>query len=394
MARGEPMKIAGIIAEYNPFHTGHAWHIAQTRLLTGCDYVVVCMDGHFTQRGELALFSKWARVRMALSCGADAVFELPTLFALRTADVFARAGVTILGRLGCDALSFGCEITDLNLIRTLSRIREHEPPEISADIQNRLKSGQSHARARGEATAANLGIAPKLLGQPNLILGVEYIRWIDALGLPMMPVAVPRQGRYHDAEMGEFASASAIRGAFLRGESPLALRYIPRDAQPWAIPEDLHPLDDLLLYRLRNMPLTALRALPDISEGLEHRLCRLCRENSTCEALLDALKCKRYTHARLSRLLAHALLGTTQSALDAHPTPTFARLLGMRANAGPLLRELHARASLPIAASPYVIAEDEVFQFECRAADIWALAHNRPESRLPGREFTEKFVRL
>ena len=105
------MRIAGIIAEYNPFHRGHAWHIARTRE-AGCDRVIVCMDGHFTQRGEAAILSRWDRARMALACGADAVFELPTLFAVRTADAFARGGVGILAGLGVDVLSFGSEITD------------------------------------------------------------------------------------------------------------------------------------------------------------------------------------------------------------------------------------------------------------------------------------------
>ena len=118
------MRIAGIIAEYNPFHNGHAWHIARTRE-AGYDGVIVCMGGHFTQRGEPAMLSKWDRARMALACGADAVFELPALFAVRTADAFARGGVAILGGLGADALSFGSEIDDMALLqKRLAALRE------------------------------------------------------------------------------------------------------------------------------------------------------------------------------------------------------------------------------------------------------------------------------
>ncbi|MBQ7885516.1 MAG: nucleotidyltransferase family protein, partial [Clostridia bacterium] len=123
------MKIAGIIAEYNPFHNGHAHHILSTREKTGCDYVVVCMSGSFTQRGEAACMDKWTRAHIALECGADAVFDLPALFAVRTADAFARGGVEILGGLGCDFLSFGSELADPELLQKLASLRENEPPE-------------------------------------------------------------------------------------------------------------------------------------------------------------------------------------------------------------------------------------------------------------------------
>ena len=152
-------------------------------------------------------------------------------------------------------------------------------------------------------------------------------------------------------------------------------------------------MDDMLMMKLRAMSLDDLAALPDAGEGLEHRLYRLCRETSTRASLLEAMKCKRYTHVRLSRLLTHALLDVTQAELDACPLPTYARLLGMRRGAEPLLRELDRRATLPIAASFAPIRDEPVFRLECRATDIWALLHDDPALRLPGREYTEKFIR-
>ena len=164
------MKIAGIIAEYNPFHNGHAYHIQRTRELSGCDYVVVCMAGHFTQRAEPACMSKWARARIALSCGADAVFELPAMFAVRSADAFARGGVHILADLGVDLLSFGSETEDMALLRDLAALRAEEPEPLSLRIREKLDAGMSHARARGEAVGEYLGMDPRRLNQPNLIL--------------------------------------------------------------------------------------------------------------------------------------------------------------------------------------------------------------------------------
>lgn len=384
------MRIAGIIAEYNPFHRGHAWQIARTRE-AGCDRVIVCMGGHFTQRGEAAILSKWDRARMALACGADAVFELPALFAVRTADAFARGGVGILAGLGVDVLSFGSEITDMPLLRALASLRDREPEAVSAAISQKLDAGMAHARAWGEAVGAYLGVAPELLNRPNAVLAAEYIRALERLAPAVTPLAIPRQGDYHDAAMGAFASATAIRAAFARGNVSQALEAIPEPARPWASPEALHPMDDMLLYRLRQMTPEALAALPDVGEGLEHRLYRLCRSASGREALLDGLKCKRYTRARLSRILTYALLGLDRAALEAAPQPGYARLIGLRRGSEGLLGALKVRAGLPIV-SGGDLRGDPCFEWECRATDTWSLMHDDPRLRIAGREYTEKFV--
>lgn len=386
------MKIAGIIAEYNPFHNGHAWHVKETRRLTGCDYVVACMDGHFTQRGEPTPFSKWSRARMALNSGVDAVFELPALWAVCPADAFARGGVAILGGLGVDALSFGCEIDNVETLEAMADIAIKEPTSVSKMIQAGLSRGESHARARGNAIADYLNLPREAVNAPNLILGVEYIRSSREQGFSILPVPILRRGDYHDATLDPFASASAIRAAIARGEA--VEHCLPTEALPFAEPERLHAMDDLLLWRLRQMSLDEMANLPEAGEGIEHRLYRLCRESGSREALLNALKCKRYTYARLSRMLTHALLGFDRETLAAHPLPVCARLLGMRNDAAPLLKELKRRTTIPIAASINQLADDFAFQFECRVTDLWALLHDAPERRGAGRELREKFVKV
>ena len=385
------MKIAGIIAEYNPFHNGHAHHIAQTREKTGCDYVVVCMSGSFTQRGEAACLDKWTRAEMALKCGADAVFDLPAPFAVATADLFARGGVEILGGLGCDFLSFGSETADLELLRRLAGLRETEPPELSAAIRRKLSEGKSHARARGEAVAELLGVEPELLNSPNMILASEYIR---AIRRDMRPVAIPRTGGYHDSALGHFASASAIRAAVERGDIPAAQECVPLHCREMLGKIAMHQPDDLLLHTLRSMSEAQLAALPGVGEGLERRVLKCAREAGSREELLGMLKCKRYTHARLSRLCAHAMLGITREFLLAHPLPDYARLLGMRADAQPLMAELKKRSRLPIISDPTKLTGNEIFQLECRATDLRALLCDKIEERRAGQEFTRKFVRV
>ena len=385
------MKIAGIIAEYNPFHRGHAHHIAETRRKTGCDYVVVCMNGAFTQRGEAACLDLHTRARMALLCGADAVFLLPAMFAVRTADVFAKGGVAILGMLGCDILSFGSETDDLSLLKKLAQIRESEPAEISGALQQKLSQGMSHARARGEALAEYLGVDPEIISGPNAILGSEYIRAIGQLDLDMQPVAIPRIGGYHDDQLHEFASASAIRRAMQENKAA-ASAFVPEAVQTFIKNAPLmHEPDDLLLHILRGMSESEIAALPDVNEGLECRIKKCAQTAAGRSDLIEMVKCKRYTHARLSRLCAHALLGLTEDMAKRHPLPEYAYLIGMRSDAKPLLAELSTRSKLPILSSP---VDDEVFHLECKAADLRALMCDAPEQRRAGQMYTQKFVRV
>lgn len=442
------MKIAGIIAEYNPFHSGHAHHIRETRRLSGCDFVVVCMAGSYTQRGEAACLDKWSRTQSALLCGADAVFELPALWAVRPADAFARGGVAILAGLGCDCLSFGSEAAELPLLRALAELREDEPESLAAAVRGGLEQGKSHARARGEALAAHLNLPPELLNSPNLILGAEYVRAAGALGAELEIIPIPRHGRYHSAALGAqpeaaapgsggagtqpavhrsgcaaggeaeaahrpggaadkeaaasgatpaggFASASAIRAALAAGRMEEALACVPPAARALlAAAPRMHAPDDLLLHALRRMTRAKLENLPDAPEGLGDRVAHCAQAAASRAELIEAVKCKRYTYARISRLCAHALLELDRDLCARHPLPEYARLIGMRADARSLLAELKRRATLPITSDATRLAGSEVFQLECRATDLRALQCDDPAVRAAGQEFTQKFVRV
>ena len=155
------MRVTGIICEYNPFHNGHALHLARARALSGADYVVCVMSGSFTQRGEAAIFDKWSRARSALENGADAVFELPALYALSPADGFARAGVSLLHDLGVVThLSFGVESHAAAQLDTLAALTQHESPQVKARIRQGLDQGQTLPRARAQR-AEPLGLHPR-----------------------------------------------------------------------------------------------------------------------------------------------------------------------------------------------------------------------------------------
>lgn len=387
------MKIAGIIAEYNPFHSGHAYHIQQTREITGCDYVIACMSGSFVQRGEAACMDKWQRCEMALKGGADAVIELPTLFALRTADAFALGGVALLDGVGCDFLSFGSENADLTLLQAAAELRECEPPEFSRMLKAALSEGKSHARAFGEAASKYLS---QPIDAPNALLGVEYIRAIYRLNGKIKPVAIARIGDYHaqDIDGAGFASASAIRRAMQEGNIEAARSGVPENLRDYIAAVSMHAPDDLLLHTLRNMSAEEISALPDVCEGLENRVLKCAQQASTAAELIDAIKCKRYTYLRLMRLCAHAMLHLTQDLTQRHPLPEYARLIGLRSDAQPLMREIAKRSRLPIISDAAALRDNEIFRLECRATDLRALMCNTPGERIANQEFTRRFVRV
>lgn len=380
------MRTVGVIAEYNPFHQGHAWQLRQARELAHADAVVVVMSSCFTQRGEAALLSPADRARMALACGADAVFSLPALWSVRDAEHFALGGVALLHALGVDALSFGAETADTERLWAAARLLEQPGEDLSAAIQNHMSRGLPWPEALAAAAEEVSPSTGALLASPNNTLAVCYLRTMLRLGARMDVYPVPRQGDYHDTAISEaFSSATALRGAILRGDWQGAKSAMPKEA--YAILRDaalhgrLHrpeALDLPLLYRLRGMSDSELGQLPDLSEGIEQRLRNTTLSTASRENLLQAAKTRRYPYARLSRLSTHALLGFTDELLAGTPLPPAAWLLGLRDTARPLLKQLSASGFPIIAKAADYDRAQPWFQAELRAYDIWALGAGLP----------------
>lgn len=398
------MRIAGIVSEYNPFHNGHAHHIAETRAMGRCDAVVAVMSGNFTQRGEPAAFDKWARARMALLCGADAVFELPAFYALQSADWFAAGAVSVLDGLGLDCLSFGSETPDTARLEALSRMWDDEPEGLKAGIRRGMREGKPHPRARAEALADWLedDSAADALASPNAVLGAMYLRRLRHLASGMEPIAVRRAGAgYHDERVqGQIASATAVRRAlFAGGEWRMAVpeptaEIIDEETGKGGGPVTAEAFSQMLLYALRSG-----NALPDASEGLDNRMRKAASTAGTMEEFYAAAKCKRYTMARIKRAAMQALLGVTAEdiGLIRREQPAYARLLGYSTRAGGLVSELVRRTRIPFIAraaefKPEGSAMERLWQIDLRAGDIYALAQRNPALRRGGRDFTERMI--
>lgn len=405
------MKIAGIVAEYNPFHSGHAHHIQRTRDPDGgcrATHIAVVMSGSFVQRGEPALLPKAERVRMALAGGADLVLELPLPWSMASAEGFAFGAVAILDALGCvDAISFGSECGDAAALQKAAALLES--PRFGQLLRYRLEDGISFPEARQKAVADIAGQkTAALFSRPNNTLGIEYLKALTRLGSAMHPFTIPRFGAEHDEmqPLGDVASASYIRRLAAAGRLLNAAPFLPpacyailsEASQTGRCPAAVSRLERGLLARFREMAPADWRQVPGVSEGLENRLTEAARQAGGWEDLLERIKTRRYPLTRLQRLLWAAFLGIP-AGLEKE-RPPYARILGLNAKGEEILaavKEIALPGAIPLVSRPGRIdtlgeAAKQVWQLENRAADLYALT--LPQPYPCGTEYTTGVIRM
>ena len=354
------MKICGVVAEYNPFHRGHAFQLRQIRRLLGPDTAIVCcMSGDYVQRGEPAVISKWARAERAVRCGADLVVELPSPWSLQSAEGFARASVGLLSALGCVTdLAFGAECPEIDRLRRLAALLlEHET---AAATLLELRQGIPYAAARERALHQQVRQEAALLRQPNNILAVEYCKAVKTLGSPFQLHALPRRGPGHD-QQGEregFCSASQLRAMLAEGKLEQALALLPpesrrilaREAAAGRAPALARQGDRAAMARLWRMPPAELAGLPGAAEGLENRLYQAIQQSHTVMEACDRAKTKRYAHSRLRRMALCAFLDI--SAGEAAAPPPYLNLLAFSQRGRAVLAQCRKTAALPLITKP------------------------------------------
>lgn len=393
------MKVAGIVAEYNPFHTGHAFQIEQTRARLGehCAVVAV-MSGNWVQQADCAIADKWTRARLALMGGADLVLELPTVWACSTAESFARGTVSILNACGVvDALSFGSECGDIEGLKRVATCLDS--PEYGLRVRERINDGATFAVCRQQAVEDLLGAQlGGLLSKPNNNLGVEYIRTLNALASKIEPMTVLREGAAHNStgQTAQFISATQIRMELADGNWDAAQPYLIEGGR--ALLErytvtrvGLAQVERAILTRLRTMTARDWEKLPDsgAGEGLPQRLERAGKSCVSVDDFFEQAKTKRYTRARLSRLVLWAYLGLT--AADVPAAPPYIRVLGFNERGREVLRQMKEHTALPILTKPAHARElDEtgrkLFELEARCTDLYDLCFETVPT--PGREWT------
>lgn len=378
------MAVVGVIAEYNPFHKGHAWQLSALRRRLGEDAAVIaCMSGSFVQRGSFAVLRKHARAEAALQCGVDLVLELPTPWSSAGAERFAQGGVAALAATGIAThLAFGCECGSLTPLRAAADCLE--APAYHEALRRFLSQGITFAAARQAAVQALAGSAADCLSRPNDILAVEYLRALRSLGAAMEPVALPRTGAGHDSgEESECPSASAIRRMLLEDgpwrdvlPEPSAA-ILSREIRAGRAPARIENCQRAVLSQLRRMAEEDFRPYDGGNEGLYRRFYAAVRAGRNVEEILSAAKTKRYPLSRLRRMLLHSYLGVPPASQG--ETPPYLRVLGANGRGRALLGRMRKQAALPVITKPGHIRRlggeaQRIFDQESRCTDLYMLA--------------------
>lgn len=364
-------KVLGIVAEYNPFHTGHKYHILESKRKSGAEYVVAVMSGNFTQRGEPALFNKWKRSELAIKAGVDLVIELPFVFACNSAEFFAKGSVGILNGLGIvDYISFGSE---LGVIEDLSKTAElliNETDSFKKDLQFNLDKGDSFPVARSKA----LGAFGKYVNEPNNILAIEYLKELKNLKSTIKPLTIKRKGNDYNSDKLDilFSSANGIRKSIEENKKTAAERFLPEeirgdilDENKFSFVSNRNFFDCLKLLFLRD---DNFGDVFSCAEGLENIVSREIRNVSNVEELIGKLKSKRYTRTRIMRFLTHSLVGFYKGA----PMNLFGHVLAFNEKGAEILKEIKVRDcnSIPLVQKVNKLNEDMV-KLDIVASDLY-----------------------
>ncbi|MEJ8733161.1 nucleotidyltransferase [Mediterraneibacter sp. ICN-202921] len=377
------MKIVGLITEYNPFHNGHRYHIEEAKKVTGADAAVVIMSGDYVQRGIPAIMPKRLRAKMALKCGASAVFELPVCYATGSAELFAYGAVSFLNSLNIvDCLCFGSECDDLNSLIRIAHILSEEPPAYRQALQASLKRGNSFPAARQEALFSYTGLQKEasLLNDPNNILGIEYLKALIKTKSSICPYTIKRQdSHYHDTALTDgYSSASAIRSllayssasihtshygetfdntAFsnilgqLENQVPSCCLELLKDYHRVLYPVYQNDFSLILKYKLLNKNSMEFLRYMDVSEELSNRICANLNNFFNYKQFCELLKTREVTQTRINRALLHIMLGIKKenvkgtAVLGGH---LYARLLGFRRDKEKLLSLISEHSKLPL----------------------------------------------
>lgn len=346
------MAVFGIVAEYNPFHNGHKYQIDKIKN-NGENTVVAVMSPNVVQRGDFAFFDKWLRTRVALACGVDLVIELPSFYALSTAEVFAQGAVKMLDSLGCvDYLCFGSESADTDALKKAAELNNSDA--VNERIKELLKSGVTYAKARADAICEVCPELETVISKANDILGVEYICSLNKIGSKILPYPIKRVGVEHDEQSTneEFASASFIRE---NPEADIFSKLTPKECAEIYMEaikngdysNGAESLYNALVLKLRMASPEQIEKLPDVSEGLENRIIKAAKEAENFKSLCEKIKTKRYTMARIRRILMYALLDFSKDLKEIEPQ--FIRVLGANSKGLGLLSKKSAK--LPVITS-------------------------------------------
>ena len=420
-------KILGVIAEYNPFHNGHLYHLQKSKELTNADYTIAIISGNFTQRGSTSVIDKWAKTQMALNNGIDLVIELPVLYSISSAENFADGAIKILSSLGVvNYLSFGAETSDINLLKCISNILCDEPKDFKIALSEELKSGLSFPKARENALIKcfqlkdnisslklknNNSAIRDILSSPNNILGIEYLKALHKRNSSIKPVCISRyEADYNSTTItNNIASATAIRNLILSKDYNTIKNLIPTSSYSTLtnclneghIVPSLSCFEKEIIYVLRKMDIEEIANLPDVSEGLEYTIKKAANSCNNLSEVINLIKSKRYTSTRIQRILLYALLGITKDDMEMSKNVLpYARILGFNENGKKLISKISAKnpdIALITSVKKFVDSNSDkvllnMFDKDVFATDVYSIAFDN--NSFGNLDFTNKIVKI
>lgn len=388
------MKASLIICEYNPFHNGHKY--LNEKVKENSDAIVSVMSGSFTQRGDIAVMSKYKRAKAALLNGADLVVELPTVYACANAERFSKAGVQIASALGCiNELCFASESGNIEDIIKTSKAVENK--KVKDNTLKLMEKGEYYPKALEISVEKYFGKeVSNIINQPNNILGVEYCKALKDTNIK--PKTFLRKGVEHDSKevKGNIASASYIR-SILKDQSDKALNYVSENT--FSFFNNLAFIENLeiaILYKLRTMTAEDFKKIPDVGQGLENRIYSVIKNSTSIEEVLKNIKTKRYPLSRIRRIIIHAILGITEELQNTNVP--YLRILGFTKKGERILSSAKKKDELPIitkVSSGYRALkgkDKEIFNIDLKASNIFGLATRKRQKC--GSDFYSKIIKV
>ncbi len=371
------MKAVGIIAEYNPFHNGHLYHLTKIKEKYPDHAIVLIMSGNYTERGDVSIIDKWKKTEIAIKAGVDLVVELPFPFATQSADYFSYGAITLLEYLQVERVIFGSESNNIEDLKAIATC-QLENPEFDKLVKIYSKLGKNYPTALSLSLKDLTG---KEISAPNDLLGISYIKTIEKYNYKIIPETIKRTSSYHSKDLEEYSSAEAIRKALKEGKN--ISDYIPDITKPYLT--NLHYLDDyfpLLKYKI--ITENDLTIYQTVDEGLAKSLKKEILSATSYDDLIKKVKNRNSTYNKISRMLLHILCGFTKEKATQYSKITYIRLLGFSKKGQEYLNSIKKDTPIP-KVSKINKHKDPMLEFEISTTLIYSLTEK--DSSLVHKEY-------
>lgn len=372
-----------IISEYNPFHFGHLYHLNESISQTDTDFKVAIISGNFVQRGEPSIINKWEKAKVALSAGFDLVLELPTLYAISSAENFANGSIKIANQIGSDYTSFGTESGDLEKLKKLSSLINKNEKEYITNVKEKIAEGFSYPKSQELVIDKMFGNEFLGVCKPNNILGLEYLKSLNAISSNITPITVKRDlDKSSSSDVRALLRTSGFKIEDLKNSIPdFSYEILAENIENGNAVLSLKAFEKEIIYILRTIDNEKLKNIPDVPENMLSNLKKIAYSTNSLDELITALKNKSITQARIQRILLYILLGITKSDMELSKRITpYVRVLGMSENGKKILSDISKDINVITSVKAFEKTCDDsdllrMLEIDKKATDIYTLAY-------------------